>query len=383
MWFLQTDTLTRILIGCAMLATVSSVSRRVGRAALAPKLFIVFDLFLLLYADKFLALFYVAYTLLTYALVAVMCRAKTHRRALLIVFSVVCVLPFFYIRLAALFPTTMPTPLLLIGFAYNMLKAVDALFYVYYTEERVSCLCYSNFILFFPVITAGPIYRYRDFLKQYNAPLPLDAGTLEHSVKRLILGLFKKLVVLWFLQDVFERLTLSSPMWYRSLLIIAFAYAIVYLDLSGYSDIAIAAGGFVGFSVPENFKNPLSATSFTLFWRKWHVTLGDWIREHIFVVLQGKRLKRTTSACIAFATMLIMSLWHDFSPLGLVSGAFIGTFLVIENLTGLTTFDRRKGKKSLFYLRCFCVTALFAINCLLFLMPLSSVLRVLRGLFAF
>jgi alginate O-acetyltransferase complex protein AlgI len=340
------------------------------------------DILLLLYVDRRLALFYGSYALLTFALVYALFRAKSHRRALLIAFSALCVSPFFYIRFAALLPR-LPVPLLLIGFAYNMLKAIDALFYVYYAEEPIKPLCYCNFLLFFPVITAGPIYRYRDFLKQYNAPAALTAEICERSVKRLILGLFKKLVVLWLLQNIFARLLQSPPMWYRSLSMLALAYPIVYLDLSGYSDIAIAIGGFVGFTVPENFKKPLSATSFTLFWRKWHVTLGDWIREHIFVVLQGKRLKRSVNALIAFATMVIMALWHDFSPLGTVSGVFIGIFLVIENLAGQTTFDKRRGGKRLFYARCAAVTGLFAVNCLLFLMPLSQAIAVLRGLFAF
>lgn len=71
------------------------------------------------------------------------------------------------------------------------------------------------------------------------------------------------------------------------------SYLLLWLDMSGYADIAIAMGGMLGLKVPENFKKPLKAVSFTQFWRNWHVSLTDWIREHIFVVLNGKSSRNT------------------------------------------------------------------------------------------
>ncbi len=115
------------------------------------------------------------------------------------------------------------------------------------------------------------------------------------------------------------------------------SYFLFWLDMSGYADIAIAMGGFMGLKVPENFKKPLKAASMTQFWRNWHVSLTDWIREHIFVVLNGKRLTKYQGAMIGFGTMLVMGLWHGFTAHFIIEGLFNGVILAVENLCGITT----------------------------------------------
>ena len=380
MWYLQTDTLLLTLAAAVLAALYSAVTRRTSGGSNMSAALVLLDMALLIYIDRDLAVFYAAYTVLTYAMVTALRYIKGARRPFFVLFCFLAAVPFFYTRTAALFDS-LPKTIALTGFAYNMLKAIDALFYVYYTGERVPLLTYSNFILFFPVFTAGPIYRYRDFSRCLEAPGKIDSARVEGCVKRLIRGLFKKVVLLELIGIVSARMAELGTVWYLSLITAALSYLTVYLDLSGYSDIAIAVGGIMGFDVPENFKSPITAATFTQFWRKWHSTLSDWIREHIFVVVQGKRLKKWQGAIIGFCTMLIMSLWHDFSPLNMISGVYMGIFLVYENLTGHTTVDRRRTSKHKFFLHCLAVNFLFSINTMFFLMEPAQVLRVVRGFF--
>ena len=139
---------------------------------------------------------------------------------------------------------------------------------------------------FFPTFTAGPIFRYRDFQKVYNKPVPLTTDRFITCVKRFIKGMFKKMVVLYFVSTFFNFLVASEKHWYVSLAIVVFSYLFLFFDLSGYSDMAIAVGSVMGYTVPENFRKPWAAASFTQFWRNWHITLSDWVREHNFCCIK-------------------------------------------------------------------------------------------------
>ena len=380
MWYLQIDTLG-IIVGITLLYALAGHALRRFRPQwrLTPFL-LVLDLGLVAYVSEKLALFYLAYAAFSYLLVWLLRRAKRRRRALFVLFCVLDVLPFFYVRLAGFLPA-LPIYVTLIGFAYNMLKAVDALFYVYYTPREIRPVAYANFLLFFPVLTAGPIFRYRDFIKAYENPQPVTAEVTVRSVKRIILGMFKKMVLAAWLQLCLNRVLKMSSHFYVSGALAVLSYALLYCDLSGYSDIAIAFGNMVGFPVPENFKNPLSAASFTQFWRRWHITLSDWIREHIFVVVSGKRLNKYQSALIGLCTMMVMSLWHSFSLPAVLYGLYLGGLLAIENIFSLTTADRRRTKPALYIFRCLLVTGLFAVNAMFFTLNTDQVRQALGGFF--
>ena len=381
MWYLQVDTLAVILGFALLYGVLAAVAGRLWpRRRLTPFL-LVFDLGLLLYVSGALAAFYVAYTLLTYALLCLLRRARGTglRRGLFVAFCLLCASPFLYARFALLLPA-LPAVLTLVGFAYNMLKAIDAVFYVYYADKDIPLTAYANFLLFFPVFTSGPILRYRDFERYYFAPRPVTAPIATQAVKRFIRGMFQKMVLVSLLGQVLERLLEARLCLPVSLALIAVCYFSLFFDLAGYSDIAISVAALTGFVVPENFKNPLSAASFTQFWRKWHVTLSDWIREHIFVVVNGKRLNRWAGAAIGMGTMVVMSLWHEFSVGSILNGVYMGSFLAVENLFGLSTVDKRRTPRGIFWLRCFLVSFFFGINALSFYMDAGQLFAVLKGL---
>ena len=382
MWYLQADTLVWILGSTLLYGLAAAILHRVSPQRRLTPFLLLFDLGLLFFVSWQLALFYVGYTLVTYAMLRILKAAKGQglRRILFILFCALCAAPFFYARFALMLPF-LPAIFTLVGFAYNMLKAIDGVFYVYYADKDIPLIAYANFLLFFPVLTSGPILRYRDFERDYLAPKPVTAQVTTDAVKRLIRGMFKKMVLVALLSLAMDRLLAARLCLPVSLGLIAVSYFVLYFDLSGYSDIAIAVASFTGFSVAENFKNPLTAASFTQFWRKWHVTLSDWIREHIFVVVNGKRLSRPVSAAIGMCTMIVMSLWHEFSWETIVGGAYMGLFLVIENLFNLSTVDKRRTPRGIYWTRCFLVNFFFGINALSFTLDLGQILEVVKGLF--
>ena len=380
MWYLQIDTLG-IMLGFSVLFVLAErLLRKWKRSARLMPFLVIFDLALIAYVSEKLAAFYLVYTAGSYLLIWLLRRAERRRRPLFVLFCLIDVAPFFFYRLVSV-PDGSLFYITLIGFAYNLLTAVDGLFFVYYTKRKIGPLAYANFLLFFPVVTAGPIFRYRDFIKYYEKPQPPDAAACERCVKRFILGLFKKMVLVLWAQLLLNRVLQMGQHFYVSLALAALSYAILFLDLSGYSDIAVAVGTFIGVPVPENFKNPLSAASFTQFWRRWHATLSDWIREHIFVVVSGKRLNKYQSALIGLCTMTVMSLWHSFDRAAVVNGLYMGGLLAFENVFSLTTADRRRMKPALYVLRCLLVTGLFAVNALFFTLDPNQLRQALGGFF--
>ncbi len=379
MWFIEGDMLLKVAAAVLMFAAGLYISDKVGLISAFRPFSVLISLWVLWCFSERLCLFYLVYIFVTYALIALMRRIKHARKVFFVLFCVIFVTPFLLFRCFDLAEIT--GIFVLLGFSYNMLKAVDALFYVYYTDEKIRVMTYLNFMLFFAVFTAGPIFRYRDYIKAYDAMHPVTWDEAGQGLRRFILGMFKKVVLVTALTFVYDRLAQAEVFhWYTSLSVIGLSYVILYLDLSGYSDMAVGVGRMVSIEVPENFKKPWTAPSFTQFWRKWHVTLSDWIREHIFVVVQGKKLNRYQSALIGFITMIVMSLWHEFSIETVIGGVYMGLFLVIENIFSLSTFNVRKEKKYKYVIRCFLVNFFFAVNAMSFSMDLGSILRVLRGL---
>lgn len=379
MWYLQADILFRLLISCGLMIVISWISRLKFKKNLGRNFLLLFDIAILCYVSWQLAAFAVGYTIITYILIRILKPLKKTKRFWFVVFCLLCTVPFFYGRITEFFPQ-LPVIIVFTGIAYHMLKAVDTLYFVYYTDITIPLLTYANYMLFFPTFTSGPIFRYRDFSNVFRNPVPLTSELFLTCVKRFIRGMFKKMVVLYFVTEIFNFLIGLEIHWYISLAVIVLSYVILFLDLSGYSDIAIAVGSVMGYTVPENFRKPWAAASFTQFWRNWHITLSDWVREHIFVVLNGKKLNRFASAAVGFMTMFVMEMWHGFTLPYIIGGVYNGLCMGLENLFGLTKADKRKMKKPLYILRCFIVNFAFALNTLLFTVTPEQFIEIMKGL---
>lgn len=374
MWFLQTDTLLAVIAFSLALGLLRKVLPGGAIAVISP----LASLAVIAWISPSLAGFSLVYALGGLALAALLGAVPKGKKLCFPLSCLLAVLPFVLSRAGDLgFSLTLPFET--VGLAFQMLKVMDVFYYVYYSGEGVKPGAYLGYLFYLPVFTAGPLLRYRDYLRAGERPLMLDVAELTQDVQRLIRGLFKKVVLCRLAVEAMTFLTGQTLCLPLCLLIVAVSWLILYWDLSGYSDIAIALGRLGGLDIPENFKKPLLAPSFTQFWRSWHATLSDWIREHIYVVVARKKLSRPVSALIAFVTMVVMSLWHGFNLPYLLAGCYNGALLALENLLGLTTVSRKKTKKSVFFLRCLLVNFLFGLNTLVFTLPAGTVLAVLRG----
>lgn len=378
MWYLRADTLALIAVLCVLIGLLPRLRIRSPRVTGIALL--LMSGAVLLYISVDLAVLYAVYSLGVFVLTAALSRITRARAFFFVLFVALCTVPFLITRAfdLGLLPNSLITG---IGMAFAMLKAIDALFYVYYTREHISPLNLVCYLTFIPTFTSGPIFRCRDFAKSLAEVKVVSAEDYSYGIRRVILGMFKKIVLAEMVMLLFNRLLALDGGILVSVGVIACSYFILFFDLSGYSDIAVGFGRICGFTVPENFKNPLTAPSFTLFWRNWHVTLSDWIREHVFILLANKRLKRWQSATVAFFTMIVMALWHGFNLPYLVAGAYNGALLAIENIASLTTFPKKRRRGAVFALRCFIVNFLFAINTLVFTCDWQKALDVVCGLF--
>src|SRR5262245_47414265 len=150
------------------------------------------------------------------------------------------------------------------------------------------------FILFFPHLVAGPIVRAKDFLRQAHRPKRWSWLRAQHGVQLIVLGLFKKLAIADFMALYSDRVWAPSPdvsalstqgAW---MAVIAFTIR-VYCDFSGYSDMALGCAHLLGYKLTVNFRMPYISANIAEFWRRWHISLSNWLRDYIFIPLGGSR----------------------------------------------------------------------------------------------
>ena len=196
---------------------------------------------------------------------------------------------------------------------------------------------YLVYILSFPQMIAGPIVRFTDVEKELRSRVVLSSDFLN-GFYRFALGLFKKVLIANTLASILPLDGLSdlgmegwsSPQAFVAILAYSFQ---IYFDFSGYSDMAIGLGGMMGFTFPENFKQPYRATSITDFWRRWHITLSSWMRDYLYIPLGGNRVSSNarlyTNLVVVFA---ISGIWHGASWNFLLWGLYHGAFLILDRL---------------------------------------------------
>ena len=336
MWYLQTDVLLRLFIACGAMILISGLSRLIFKKDFGPKVLVFASIAVIAYVSWQLAIAIVCYTLITFIFARILKPLKKTRRFFFVLFSILCTVPFFYGRMTEFFPQ-LPVIITFVGIAYHMLKAVDVMYFVYYTDMDIPFLTYVNYMLFFPTFTAGPIFRYRDFQKVYNKPVPLTTDRFITCVKRFIKGMFKKMVVLYFVSTFFNFLVASEKHWYVSLAIVVFSYLFLFFDLSGYSDMAIGLGRMLGFHFGENFEYPYISRSITEFWRRWHISLSTFFRDYVYIPLGGNRYHAIRNI---FIVWLLTGLRHGASWNFIFWGLFYGVLLFIEK----TLFKKKLQK---------------------------------------
>lgn len=245
---------------------------------------------------------------------------------------------FFLDILDALLPITITTATksLPLGISFFTFSGISYILDIYnkVTPPERNLIHFSSYLIMFPKLLQGPITRLIEIRDELAHPKFIPLAIMQ-GVRRFIGGLAKKVILADSLSIATTKIFASefSEMgaglaWFGIL-----AYTLqIYLDFSGYTDMAIGVGQMLGFNLPENFNFPYISRSISDFWRRWHITLGAWFRTYLFIPLEFARkkekfLRQQSNLLIVF---LLTGLWHGASWNFVIWGAYYGVILAIE-----------------------------------------------------
>lgn len=193
-------------------------------------------------------------------------------------------------------------------------------------------ISFGMYVALFPQLIAGPIVRYSD-IEQQMENRSLSFERCQAGMQRFLIGLGKKVILanqigaLWSQIQELEGGDVSMAIAWLG----AIAYTFqIYYDFSGYSDMAIGLGQMLGFDFPENFKYPYESKSITEFWRRWHITLGSWFREYVYIPLGGNRKGLSRQIVNLLIVWFLTGLWHGAGWNFIGWGMYYFVFLLLE-----------------------------------------------------
>ncbi len=231
-------------------------------------------------------------------------------------------------------PVDVPQIGLPIGISFYIFQSISYLVDVYRMDSRPQ-KSYASLLLYismFPQLIAGPIVRYGTVEKEINTRKATHEDVADGAF-RFLIGLGKKVILAnqlgeiatHFLADGLPSLTTSGA-WVG---ILAFTFQI-YFDFSGYSDMAIGIGRCMGFHFPENFNHPYCCNSITDFWRRWHMSLGSFFRDYVYIPLGGNRRRQWLNILVVW---MLTGMWHGASWNFIIWGLYFGIIIFVEKFT--------------------------------------------------
>ena len=231
-------------------------------------------------------------------------------------------------------PVGVPKLALPIGISFYIFQSISYLIDVYRKDSPVQTNFFDLllYIAMFPQLIAGPIVRYGSIAEEIHFRSASTADISEGTY-RFFIGLGKKVIIANIMGEIATQLiggsleNLSAAAAWVG--IVAFSLQI-YFDFSGYSDMAIGLGRSVGFHFPENFRHPYTATSMTDFWRKWHISLGSFFRDYVYIPMGGNRRNQILNI---FTVWFLTGMWHGASWNFILWGLFCGLIILIEKYT--------------------------------------------------
>ena len=236
------------------------------------------------------------------------------------------------------------------GISFYTFQLISYIIDVYRGRVRVqkNIIKLFTYVSMFPQLIAGPIVRYEDIENE----LSQREHTFEKvraGISRFIIGLGKKLLIANELFALTEIIKNSSEKSVAFMWIYAVAVSLyVYYDFSGYSDMAIGLGKIMGFEFPENFNYPFVSGSITEFWRRWHITLGGWFRDYVYIPMGGSRVNSRRLIFNIFIVWMLTGLWHGAAWNFVLWGLFFAVLLIIEKLWLLKYLDKTKVIKHIY-----------------------------------
>lgn len=195
---------------------------------------------------------------------------------------------------------------------------------------------YQMYIIFFPKLIAGPIVRYHEIADQIEHHVSNDSfKNRVDGFIRFCVGLGKKVLIANSVAQQADAIFALPPEQLTTTIswLGALAYTLqIYFDFSGYSDMAIGLALMLGFRLPENFNDPYTSKSITEFWKRWHITLGNWMRNYLYIPMGGNRVVPARILFNLFLVFVLSGLWHGAGWNFVLWGVYYGCFLVAERL---------------------------------------------------
>jgi alginate O-acetyltransferase complex protein AlgI len=226
--------------------------------------------------------------------------------------------------------------LLPIGISFYTLQVIGYLIDVYRgkSEPETHIGIFALFVCFFPQLSAGPIERSATLLPQLKTVRTFDYLEISGGLKLFVFGLFKKMVIADNIAVVVDRVYGALPEFKGlSLLLVIFLYSIqIYMDFSGYTDMARGVARMLGIKLLENFNFPYFSTSLQNFWRRWHISLSSWFRDYLYIPLGGNRNGMVRLILITLVVFVVSGLWHGAGITFMIWGLLHGMGISIERI---------------------------------------------------
>lgn len=226
-----------------------------------------------------------------------------------------------------------------IGISFFTFQLLSYLFDIYYGKAHAqrSILNVGLYIALFPQLIAGPIVRY-DTIQYQIDHREENLPDFADGMMRFMYGLAKKVLLANFVAQIADNIFDSGSTFSAATAWLgAIAYTLqIYFDFSGYSDMAIGLGRIFGFHFLENFNYPYISKSITEFWRRWHISLGTWFKEYVYIPLGGNRKGNFHTYQNLFIVFCVTGLWHGANWTFILWGLWHGCFVIIERFLGLS-----------------------------------------------
>ncbi len=236
----------------------------------------------------------------------------------------------------------LPLPL---GISFYTFQTLSYTIDVYLDKVSVqkNIISFGTYVTMFPQLVAGPIVRYSDIAKELDERVE-SLNLFGEGAELFIIGLTKKVLLANNIGLLWDTIK-ATPIGEISVLsawlgILAFTFQI-YFDFSGYSDMALGLGKMFGFNFMKNFDYPYISKSVTEFWRRWHISLGTWFREYVYIPLGGNREGKLKQYRNLIIVWFLTGLWHGANWNFILWGLYYGVFLIIEKMFLLNWFEKK------------------------------------------
>lgn len=237
-----------------------------------------------------------------------------------------------------------------IGISFYTFQSISYTIDVYRKEVKAqkNIINLAAYVALFPQLIAGPIVRYQTIAEQLKSRSHTFYQTAD-GIRRFVIGLSKKVLIANLLGEICDIFKASDDKAVLFYWLYAIAFTLhIYFDFSGYSDMAIGLGKIFGFTFLENFNYPYISGSITEFWRRWHMSLGSWFKDYVYIPLGGNRVSRLRRLLNILIVWMLTGFWHGASWNFIIWGLYFAVLLIIEKLCLLKYLNKSKLLKHIY-----------------------------------